>query len=68
MERTTNEAFKMTAPLATSNLYQALSNLHQYLTGIERLSNKNAREEPSYADLQGLRADCLGTGGFAPVP
>ena len=37
-------------------------------TRIERLSSQDAREGPSYADLQALRVDGLGTGGYAPVP
>ena len=43
-----------------------LSNIS--FTRIERLSSQNARKGPSYADLQALRVDGLGTGGTPPSP
>ena len=38
-----------------------LSNIS--FTQIERLSSQNAREDPSYADLQALRVGGVGIGG-----
>ena len=37
-------------------------------TRIERLSSPDAREGPSYADLQALRVDGVGLGGVRPLP
>ena len=36
-------------------------------TQIEKLSSQNAHEGPSYADLQALRVDSLGMGGYATI-